>query len=368
VNNKYYGKYRGFVSDNKDPDKRARCRLLVPNVLGDIITDWAYPCNNLFFGMIMIPKKKDPVWVEFENGDIQKPLYTCSWYAKPSSNYPVPPIARGEGDETTNKGGNSFTNGSGASINEPNEPYSAEYPHDLVMKTLGKITIELDDTPGKERVKLFHPSGTMIEIHPNGEMVKYVKGDEYIKNSANKNNEINGTYNIGIDGNKDEKIQGNHIASIGSNQTVDIGGNKTVDIGANKEETITGNNTKTVSGSEDESVLLGKTSKITIQNDLTVTGINKRTVTGLDVQTIGGIKQLTVAGALVISAASITLTTPSGSFSMVGGVFDFNIPQCNFNIDTCNFNTDTMDIVSSGAINRTSNVAIVDQAPTIDHV
>lgn len=31
IQNKYYGKYRGFVNDNNDPDKRGRLRLTVPD-------------------------------------------------------------------------------------------------------------------------------------------------------------------------------------------------------------------------------------------------------------------------------------------------------------------------------------------------
>jgi hypothetical protein len=373
---KYYGKYRGYVKENRDPRKEGRCRLICPAVLGDLVTDWAHPCNNLFFGMIMIPNINDPVWVEFEGGNIQRPIYSCSWYASPAGQPNMPSIAKGEGDETTNKGDDSFQNGSGDTISEPSEPYAAQYPYNRAIKTLRKLTIELDDTPGSERVKIYHPSGTMTEIHPSGQMVSHIEGDEYKKNSANKNNNINGNYNLGVGHNKDEQIGQSHIASItsneeiniGSNQDITIGANQTVNIVANKEETIGANNTKMVTGQEDETVLAGKTATIVIQNDLTVTGVNNRTVTGMDTQTIGGVKQLSIAGPLLISAASISLSTPNGSFSMSSGVFDFNVPQCNFNIDQCTFNTQTMNLNSTGQMTRTSGTAIVDSAPSIDHI
>ena len=46
----YYGKYRGFVMDNRDPEKRGRLKLKVPTVLGNQDTGWALPC--LPFGVI----------------------------------------------------------------------------------------------------------------------------------------------------------------------------------------------------------------------------------------------------------------------------------------------------------------------------
>ena len=40
----YFGKYRGFVVDNDDPEQLARLRLRIPSILGDVETDWALPC------------------------------------------------------------------------------------------------------------------------------------------------------------------------------------------------------------------------------------------------------------------------------------------------------------------------------------
>ena len=45
VENRYYGKYRGFVDDNKDPENRGRLRVRIPSVLGqDVVSGWALPC------------------------------------------------------------------------------------------------------------------------------------------------------------------------------------------------------------------------------------------------------------------------------------------------------------------------------------
>ena len=44
VAEKRFGKYRGFVVDNADPEKRARLKLRIPSVLADQDSDWALPC------------------------------------------------------------------------------------------------------------------------------------------------------------------------------------------------------------------------------------------------------------------------------------------------------------------------------------
>lgn len=43
-NNKYYGIYRGVVVDNNDPKKLNRITAMVPQVLGEGVTEWAWPC------------------------------------------------------------------------------------------------------------------------------------------------------------------------------------------------------------------------------------------------------------------------------------------------------------------------------------
>ena len=44
IDEKNYGKFRGFVTNNKDPEKRGRLRISIPSVLADQESDWALPC------------------------------------------------------------------------------------------------------------------------------------------------------------------------------------------------------------------------------------------------------------------------------------------------------------------------------------
>ena len=80
VEHRFYGKYRGFVVDNADPEQLGRLTLRVPSVLGDkVVTGWAMPClpygGDADQGFFFIPKKEAGVWVEFEEGDLEFPIW-----------------------------------------------------------------------------------------------------------------------------------------------------------------------------------------------------------------------------------------------------------------------------------------------------
>jgi hypothetical protein len=85
----YYGKYRGTVLNNVDPDMRGRLMLNVPDVLGLIPSSWAEPVVPLAgpsgppMGIYFVPPPGTGVWVEFEHGDPDYPIWCgCRWGAQ----------------------------------------------------------------------------------------------------------------------------------------------------------------------------------------------------------------------------------------------------------------------------------------------
>ncbi|GHJ47491.1 baseplate assembly protein [Catellatospora sp. TT07R-123] len=81
LRNRFYGKYRGTVSD-VDPDT-LRIRAVVPAVLGTLPTDWCLPCVPYAgpdVGLFLIPDVGAAVWIEFEGGDVSLPIWSgCFW-------------------------------------------------------------------------------------------------------------------------------------------------------------------------------------------------------------------------------------------------------------------------------------------------
>ena len=82
-NEKYYGKYRGTVITNVDPMQMGRLQIIVPDVSNLIPTTWAMPCFPLAgkqMGAYYIPQIGSGVWVEFEQGDPDYPVWVGCYY------------------------------------------------------------------------------------------------------------------------------------------------------------------------------------------------------------------------------------------------------------------------------------------------
>ncbi len=92
----YWGKYRGTVTNNLDPENRGRLNVLVPEVLGLLPSTWAECCapmsgmTGAAAGVFMVPPIGAAVWVEFEHGDPNKPIWTGGRWESTSD---VPPMA-----------------------------------------------------------------------------------------------------------------------------------------------------------------------------------------------------------------------------------------------------------------------------------
>lgn len=104
VERRYYGKYRGFVVDNEDPEQLGRLKLTVPSVLGDeVVTGWAMPClpygGNAGQGFLFIPEIDAGVWVEFEEGDLEFPIWVGTFWSKPGGTSELPKPNDADGAE-----------------------------------------------------------------------------------------------------------------------------------------------------------------------------------------------------------------------------------------------------------------------------
>ena len=79
---KHYGKYRGKVADTQDPLGRGRIRARVPAISDKDLT-WAEPCTPYAgpqVGWYAIPPLGADVWIEFERGEPDYPIWTgCFW-------------------------------------------------------------------------------------------------------------------------------------------------------------------------------------------------------------------------------------------------------------------------------------------------
>lgn len=92
---RFYGKFRGLVFNNRDPEQRGRIQVIVPDISTVIPTTWALPCvpvGGMQSGIFSVPLVGAGVWVEFEQGDPDYPIWTGCFFGSAAE---VPPMARG---------------------------------------------------------------------------------------------------------------------------------------------------------------------------------------------------------------------------------------------------------------------------------
>ena len=145
IEGKYYGKYRGIVVDNKDPENLGRLKVRVPAVLGnEVVTGWAMPClpygGAPDQGFFFVPEVGAGVWVEFEAGDLEFPIWVGTYWARPGGNSEVP---------------------------KPGD--TQKPPTRKIIKTVKGHAIEIEDEEGEEQIKISEKGGrNSITLNQDG--------------------------------------------------------------------------------------------------------------------------------------------------------------------------------------------------------
>lgn len=90
---KYYGKFRGTVLQNVDPEQIGRIQVMVPDVSGLLPSSWAMPCVPFAgkqSGVYVVPQIGAGVWIEFEQGDPDYPIWSGGFWGSAAE---VPALA-----------------------------------------------------------------------------------------------------------------------------------------------------------------------------------------------------------------------------------------------------------------------------------
>lgn len=146
---KYYGKYRGMVLNNIDPMQKARLLVQVPDVLGLSTTSWAMPCVPIAgpqMGTFVLPIIGAGVWVEFEGGNPDYPIWTGGFWGSAAE---VPALAL-----------------AGLPVS-PN----------IVLQTTAQNTVVVSDLPGPTGgIMLKSTTGASIILNDTGIYIQNGKG------------------------------------------------------------------------------------------------------------------------------------------------------------------------------------------------
>jgi uncharacterized protein involved in type VI secretion and phage assembly len=161
---RFYGKYRGVVTENDDGDqhqgkKLGRIRAKVPDVFGDKESGWAMPCvpyAGKSVGLFLMPPKNASVWIEFEHGNPEHPVWSgCFW-------------ADGE---------------------PPMSPYT---PDKKILKT-GFATITIDDSTGSGSITIESNASPKMRIVLDSNGINIDDGQQATVQLSGNKVSLNGT-------------------------------------------------------------------------------------------------------------------------------------------------------------------------------
>lgn len=102
---------------------------------------------------------------------------------------------------------------------EPSSAYAAKYPFNKVFQSETGHAFEVDDTPGAERLHLYHKTGTYVEINSRGQRVTKVVNDDYEIVAGKKEVFIKGNVNIVVKGNVTMQVDGNMDTHVNGTYT-----------------------------------------------------------------------------------------------------------------------------------------------------
>ena len=156
----FYGKYRGVVAENNDPLKKGRIRARVEDVSGQLVGGWANPAapfGGSQMGFFAVPDVGAGVWIEFEYGDVDRPIWSGCWW--------------GEDSEMP-------------SVLDPENPK-------VLIRTSGGHSILLDDSSGGAGITLETSGGQKIIM--NGDGIEINNGQGASIKLTNNKVSINGT-------------------------------------------------------------------------------------------------------------------------------------------------------------------------------
>jgi uncharacterized protein involved in type VI secretion and phage assembly len=153
---KYYGKYRGTVVNHLDPLQQGRLQVSIPDVTLPP-SSWATPCFPLAgiqAGAYLVPLPGSGVWVEFEQGDADHPIWSGCWYGSMAE---IPALV--------------------LTTPQPTPP--------IVFQTAGQTTLMLSDVPGPSGgILLKTKAGALISISDAGIVISNGKGATITLTSA----------------------------------------------------------------------------------------------------------------------------------------------------------------------------------------
>ena len=263
--------YYGIVEDIFDPEKLGRAKIRVHGVHSankqDISTEhlpWSLTMGPVtspgISGIGQSSFLLQGAWVvgtftdkDFQDFLIMGSLPTMSGtefgnaqfgFSDPDSQYP-----RELNDEDNNlrvRGNPDPNDYEVQGVYQPRSSYAPVYPYNHVYESESGHIKEYDDTPGANRIRERHNSGTYYEVQPGGSKVQRVVADKYELILGDDTIEVKGNVNIIVSEDVNLSVAGNVTANVGNNVDFlvqgdvngEVRGNIAMRVGANLDDHV----------------------------------------------------------------------------------------------------------------------------------
>ena len=170
----FLGMYRGIVRNSFDPNEQGLVQVEVMPMMKDIATEdlpWSepkWPLNRVY-----VPQEGATIWVQFEAGNLYKPIYEFMGMPMKNleagdGNHAHKTVDRGDYADMAAKADDAATDMGVTS--------APAYPYRDIFVTPGGIVVEVDDTPDNQRVLVWHPAGTGLQIDKTKVTLKHTSG------------------------------------------------------------------------------------------------------------------------------------------------------------------------------------------------
>ena len=214
-----FAPFTATIEETTDPLKLGRVRVRVHGIHNPDETEvptnalpWAHVTYN-DSNRMSVPTNGEWVIGFFLDGEsAQKPIIIGTL---PGINDVEPSTSKWTRNDSGDTGVSSAsqytkktTQHKGTDITEPANGYGAKYPHNKVIETSSGHLIEIDDTPDKERIHIYHKSGSFSEFHQDGTKVDKTEKDKYTITLGKEYIAVTGDYKIEGGGGSEFKING----------------------------------------------------------------------------------------------------------------------------------------------------------------
>ena len=135
------------------------------------------------------------------------------------------------------------------------EQRPSEFPFNQVQETPSGHVIEMDDTPGGERILIKHRKGAGVEVRADGTVIVASKQNKIEVTGGDQNTIVEGNGNLIYKGNLNLVVTGDFNVDVGGDYNVNVAGDHKESIEDNYRRTVGKNRSSLVRGKENNKVI-----------------------------------------------------------------------------------------------------------------